>query len=231
MADGQPGGPFYERRWFQGTAAVVALLGALIALIGPLRGAVSDLFSSSTPHFETEVVFDRGSAMNGKLAQAKRQLRKEIHTPLYRDAGLALRTFGGSCHGGGEPVVDFGTHHVHAVIQGVNGVERGEGPSDVYDAVSAAVRDLTDLPAGTETNVLVYLGAVSGCGASGNPARENAQLIHGLVQQSGIRVTIRFFGIGLSPSDSEQLHAFKHVLHNAVEVETSPGSGTGLSNG
>jgi hypothetical protein len=96
---------FYDSPWFKGTAAVVALLVGVVALIGPLRGLIGDIFAGSgLPRIEYMIVFDHGEAMNEeinsqgdtKLSQAKREAIRVV-SPIVSD-GLALRTFGGTCN-------------------------------------------------------------------------------------------------------------------------------------
>jgi hypothetical protein len=83
----------------------VALLVGVVALIGPLRGLIGDIFAGSgLPRIEYMIVFDHGEAMNEeinsqgdtKLSQAKREAIRVV-SPIVSD-GLALRTFGGTCN-------------------------------------------------------------------------------------------------------------------------------------
>src|ERR671932_420959 len=114
MADDRPGGAFYERRWFKGTAAVVALVVSTAALVGVLSGVIGDVFSSHLPRVETEIVFDTGETMNAtyqgstKLDFAQSDLAHYV-VPFSQE-GIALRTFGGSCGEKGNLAVDFGAN-------------------------------------------------------------------------------------------------------------------------
>ena len=78
---------FYDSPWFKGIGAVVAVLVGVVALVGPLRGLIGDIFAGSgLPGVEYEIVFDHGSGMNTevnaqgetKLTQAKREVTRVV---------------------------------------------------------------------------------------------------------------------------------------------------------
>jgi len=232
MAESQPGGPFYERRWFHGTAAVVALVGAVVAVVGPLRGAISDLFSSSPPRIETEVVFDGGAAMNAKyrssgetkLDFARRDLARYV-VP-FTNEGLALRVFGGTCGQKGSLVVGFGAGHGDDVTKAVDRLRQGQGSSDLFTAVGAAVDDFTCVPSDTVKRVIVYVGAIDNCASTTNPALDNAREIRDFMKGKGIRASFKFFDVGLSHHDRAELHSFESALPS-VQVVGPPSGASG----
>lgn len=222
---------FYDSAWFKGLAAVVALLVGVVALVGPLRGLVGDLFSSSSlPQAEYEIVFDHGDAMNAevnpqgdtKLTQAKRDA---IHAvgPIASD-GLALRTFGGTCNetASGPPRVPFGSNHSDDVINEIKQLPAGSGKSNLYGAVAAAVQDFNNLPRDTIKNVFVYVGGIDNC--AGSPS-STAHSIKDFMAQRDINAAFKFFTFDLSQQDRSDLETFKHIVPSQVELVPSGPSG------
>lgn len=232
MNDGDSRSHFYDSPWFRGIAAVVALLVGVLALIGPLRGLVGDLFApSSLPLNEYEVVFDSGEGMNQlvaenttKLDKAKQQLRATIGG-LATD-GLALRTFDGKCKQSQKPLdVGFGANHNDDVINKINQLDEGSGGSNLYAAVLASVQDFNDLPSDTIKHVFVYVGAIDSCGEL--TAESAANNIKSILQGRDIQTSFKFFTFNLSSQEEADLAAFKKVL---PQTETVPiGSGETLS--
>ncbi len=98
------GVPLYERCWFRGAAAVVALLAAVAALVGvpKLWDVVAGIFNPDLPRNNTEIVLDASSGMSDpfeaaptKLAAAKRAVGDSVAP--FTNQGLALRRIGGEC--------------------------------------------------------------------------------------------------------------------------------------
>jgi hypothetical protein len=232
MADDESHSPFYENRWFKGTAASVALLVSVAALVGPLRSVIDDLFSSDLPRVDTEIVFDTGSTMNSsfggseqsKLDWAKQRLARDVIP--YRNEGLALRTFGGPCGQPGNLAVPFGADHGDDVTKAVNNVRQGEGDSDLSVAVQSAIDDFTGLPSDTVKQVIVYVGAVNQCGLTSRPAEESAKAIKQFMQNKGVKPHFKFIGVDLSSQEQAQLQSFKSVLPGLEVVGPSGTSGT-----
>jgi hypothetical protein len=222
---------FYDSPWFKGTAAVVALLVGLVALIGPLRGLIGDIFAgSSLPRTETMIVFDHGEAMNEeinsqgatKLSQAKREAIGVVN-PIVSD-GLALRTFGGTCNeaSSGPPRVPFGANHNDDVVNEIKQLPPGIGESNLYGAVSTAVQDFNDLPADTVKNVFVYVGGIDNCGESASSTATN---IKNYLGQQDINAAFKFFTFDLSEQDQSELQSFKRILPEVEVVPTGGPSG------
>jgi hypothetical protein len=224
---------FYDSPWFKGVAALVALLVGVVALVGPLRGVIGDIFSGSgLPRVEYEIVFDHGSGMNmqinaqgeTKLSQAKREVTSVVN-PITSD-GLALRTFGGDCNETASvPLrVPFGANHNDDVINEIKQLPPGAGTSNLYGAVTAAVQDFNDLPSDTTKNVFVYVGAIDNCGTS---AASTATNIKNFLAQRDINTAFKFFTYDLSQQDQSDLQSFKQILPHDVEVVPTGPSGAG----
>jgi hypothetical protein len=222
---------FYDSPWFKGTAAVVALLVGVVALIGPLRGLIGDIFAGSgLPRIEYMIVFDHGEAMNEeinsqgdtKLSQAKREAIRVV-SPIVSD-GLALRTFGGTCNAtsSGPPRVPFGANHNDDVVNVIKQLPPGLGKSNLYGAVTAAVQDFNDLPPDTVKNVFVYVGGIDTCGGSASSTATN---IKNFLAQRDINAAFKFFTFNLSAQDQAELQSFKRVLPSAVEFVPTGTSG------
>ena len=229
MADPESGGTFYESRWFKGTAAVVALLVSLAALSVPLRGAIDDLFSSSSlPRIETEIVFDHGINMSGpfgdsgmtKLQWAKQDVARGAIP--YAESGLALRTFGDGCSTPGNLVVDFGANHGDDVTKQVNNLEPSQRDSDLTTAVEAAIDHFTNLPSDTVKQVVVYVGTLDQCGQTGE---QSAKDIRDFMQEKGVKPQFKFIGVDLSSTEQQQLQAFRSVLPSLSVASPSGASG------
>jgi hypothetical protein len=217
VADADSGGAFYESRWFKGTAAVVALAGAVAALVGPVRGAISDLFSSETPRVNTEIVFDSSAAMKAPFGEAGTKLDAAKHAVAdyarpFTNQGLAFRSFGG-CGQNGKLAVDFGADHGDDVAQAA-AAQQPQGGSDLNDAVRAAIDDLTALPGDVGKHVVVFTGAVDQCGGAVASARD----INDFLQGSGVSADFRLIGVSLSDQDKAQLEVLKNALGKAAET-------------
>jgi hypothetical protein len=224
---------FYDSPWFKGTAAVVALLVGVVALIGPLRGLIGDIFAGSgLPRTETMIVFDHGEAMNEeinsqgdtKLSQAKREAIRVVN-PIVSD-GLALRTFGGTCNetSSGPPRVPFGANHNDDVADEIKQLPPGIGRSNLYGAVASAVQDFNDLPADTVKKVFVYVGGIDNCGGS---ASSTATDIKNYLGQRDINAAFKFFTFDLSEQDQAELQSFKRILPEVELVPAGPSGAEG----
>ena len=224
---------FYDSPWFKGIGAVVAVLVGVVALVGPLRGLIGDIFAGSgLPGVEYEIVFDHGSGMNTevnaqgetKLTQAKREVTRVV-SPITSD-GLALRTFGGDCNETSSvpPRVPFGANHNDDVINEIKQLPPGNGKSNLYGAVSAAVQDFNDLPPDTVKNVFVYVGAIDSCGAS---ASSTATDIKNFLAQRDINAAFKFFTFDLSQQDQSELQSFRRILPKVEVVPTGPSGAEG----
>lgn len=213
MEDAEASRPFYERRWFKGTAAVVGLLGATFALIGPpkLWDVVHDLVWPDLPPSNTEYVLDASAGMGDafgaeeestKLSAAARTIGRSVG-PLEHE-GLALRRFGGPCEETGELLVDFSGGHNAEVSDAAADQEAG-GRSNLAGAVIAAIDDFNDgdrFPADQTftKRIVVVTGTVDEC--SGDRA---AELIRRRLERSGIELDFTYVGLGIPESDRDQL--------------------------
>jgi hypothetical protein len=65
--------PFYEQRWFQGTAAVLGMVAVVFSLIGPpnLWDAIANLFSDELPPSDTRYVVDASPAMGAPFGSGE----------------------------------------------------------------------------------------------------------------------------------------------------------------
>jgi hypothetical protein len=219
MVDGESRAPFYESRWFKGSAAVVALAVSVAALVGPLGGLIGDLFSSEHPRINTEIVMDSSAAMEDRLGPspitkldgAKGAIAD--YARPFADQGLALRAFGG-CDQTGQLLVDFGSNHGDDVAEAA-ARQQAHGGADLGDAVRAAIDDFTDLPSDTTKRVVVFAGAVDQCGGASATARDISDFLNG----TGVSAEFRLVGVDVSARDKAQLETLKRALGKAAETD------------
>ena len=224
MADGEPSRPpFYESRPFQGAVAVVALLGAVWALVGaPAPWKIFDeIFSSDLPSSNTEIVLDASAAMGDPFGASGTKLDiaagavGDFAVP-FTNEGLALRGFGGGCDEAGELLVDFGENHGEDVRDAAAAAEPG-GSSNLANAVIAAIDDFADgdrFPdRDSPKRVVVFTGTVDDC--LGDSA---AAEIRREVERSDVDAVFKLIGVRVSEEDRERLRTLKDALGVHAEV-------------
>lgn len=219
MADPEEG-RFYERPWFKGTGAVVALALSLATAIGLVIGLVTGLFSSSPPHVNTEIVFDASAAMQDRFVPnepaTKLAVGQEAVAEYARpiaNQGLALRSFGG-CGQNGQLAVGFGTNHADDVTSAAER-QQPRGGSDLGDAVRAAIDDLTALPEDSVKRVVVFTGGAGQCGGTCTSARDITEFLQG----TGVTADFRLVGLGVSSEAKSQLECLARGLGKGAEAQ------------
>jgi hypothetical protein len=238
MADVQGSAPFYERRWFKGAAAAVALAAAVLALVGapkPWR-VVADIFSGgSVALSNTEIVLDTSSAMAGEFESGETKFDAAVRaigqSGERDDEGLALRRTSIGCEDEGELLVDFGTGHRDEVLSKA-GEQHPDGESNIVSAVIEALGDfrtdqqLQEGPASTR-RVLVFTTGRDEC-FSGNAARK----IEAELEQAQISASFTLIALKASEAELEWLKALEDALESAhAYVETRTPSTRGQLEG
>jgi hypothetical protein len=203
---------FYERRWFKGTVAVLGLIGAVVALIGPpkLWDVISDLFRNDLPPSDTEYILDASAAMGEpfgtvegatKLSAAAEAIAQSI-LPLENE-GLALRRLGGTCDETGDLLVDFGAGRNDEVSDAAADQEAA-GESNLAQAVIAAIDDFHGDRFPTDRTftkrIVVVTGTVDNC--SGDNA---AELIRRRLENAGVELDFTYVGLGIPEADRDRL--------------------------
>lgn len=215
--------PFYEQRWFQGSAAVVGLLGAIWAFSGAPKpwDAATDLTATEVAFANTQIILDASEGMTEpfgegtKLDAAMKAIREYV-IPL-RQEGLSLRRTGRSCEEGGELLVDFGKDHSDDVVEAA-AEQRAEGESSLAYAVIEAISEFTASdrfqgPAATRQVVIIAGGADDEC-LDNAPAEIRRKL-----DSSGIDATFKMVALKPSEDRREQLRSFTQALGEHAEVE------------
>lgn len=212
MQDSDARTAFYERRWFKGTVAVVGLIGAVVALIGPpkLWDVVSDLFRNDLPPSDTEYVLDASAAMGApfgtadgvtKLSAASMTIAQSV-VPLENE-GLALRRFGGTCDETGDLLVDFGEGRNNEVSDAAAD-QQAAGRSNLAQAVIAAIDDFHGDRFPTDRTftkrIVVVTGTVDDC--SGDNA---AELIRRRLENAGVELDFTYVGLGIPEAERNRL--------------------------
>jgi hypothetical protein len=224
MGDGKQKPPFYERRTFQGTAAVVALATAVLALVGPLKGIVDDLFPTTEPVTWIEVVLDTSSAMEKgfdgetRLEAATQAIEKSVKE--LDNSGLGLRRTATSCEGESEQLVGLGSDHTGEVISEAQNLSAA-GDSSIVDAVIGGLEEFNREPMasrGPESRrLLVFTAGVSEC-SSGNLGEEVAEALESAnVSKSGSKLEL--IALGASGEERAQLAEFETELGEYAKVK------------
>jgi hypothetical protein len=214
--------PFYEQRWFQGTAAVVALLGAVWAVSAKLWDAGTELTATEVARANTQIILDASAGMGEpfgegtKLDAAVEAIRKYV-VPLEEE-GLSLRRTGRSCEEGGELLVGFGKDHADDVAEEA-ARQKAEGESSLGYAVIEAITEFTSSdrfqgPASTR-QVIVITGAADDECLGGAAAAEISRKL----DSSGIDATFKMVALKPSQRTRERLDSFAAALGEHAEVE------------
>jgi hypothetical protein len=209
MADAQPGSAFYERSWFKGTAAVVALAVSLAALVGPPRlwDVIADIVSPELPGSNTEIVIDASAAMGEEFPPSGSKLQAQAgavnrYAANLSNEGLALRTFGGECDEGGDLVVDLGEEHGDDVGRAAAD-QQPQGKANLVSALARAIDDFTadDIPDDSKNRVVVFTGTgTDECYGTNAPAEINRE-----IERTGIDAEFRLVGLHVEKADQQQL--------------------------
>jgi Ca-activated chloride channel homolog len=213
---------FYERRWFQGAVAVVGLVGAVAALIGPpkLWDVIADLFSSEPPTSYTEIVLDSSTGMSAPFEEGATKLDAavsavETFVAPFENEGLALRVYGGNCDESGELVVDFGDDRADEVAGAAGELEPG-GSANFANAVIAAIDDFANREQFPDSDVrrrvLILAGSDDGC--RGDAAAEVCREL----RRSGIDAVFKLVGVKVPQDDRSPLRDLDRECGRQAEV-------------
>ena len=144
--------PFYEHRAFKGTAAAVALVTALVALVGPFGGLVDGLFPDSPERVAwTQVVLNTSSVMGegfgdgdettleaavGGVAKAIKELD---------NSGVGLRATSSSCEGESRKLIDLANGDAEEVILEAQ-KQQATGDASIVDAILGGLDEFNREP-------------------------------------------------------------------------------------
>ncbi len=223
MADPDRKPTFYERRWFQGAAALVALVAGVWALTSKVLDTASSLSAEEAAALvNTEVVLDASAAMaepfgdGTKLDAAVKAIETYV-MPLENDA-LALRRAGGSCVEVKEQLVDFEKGNGDELVEKTAEQEPG-GRSNMVSTVRAAISDFNEAqfhgPAATR-RILIFMGGEDEC------AEDAANEIRDDLAGAGIDAVFRVVALKVSSEEMKGLEGFKQALAPYAQVEIRP---------
>jgi hypothetical protein len=205
--------PFYEQRWFQGTAAVLGLVAVVFSLIGPpnLWDAIANLFSDELPPSDTQYVVDASAAMGAPFGSGEGETKLSAAAETIAAAvvsleseGLALRRFGGSCEDSGDLLVAFGDGHADDVGEAAR-EQSPEGASNLVNAVVAAIDDFNDgdrFPSDREfvKRIVVVAGTSDACFEE-----DAAEMIRRRLEQADIVLDFTFVGVAVPEDERDRL--------------------------
>lgn len=144
--------PFYEHRAFKGTAAVVALVTALLALVGPLRNAVDSLLSDSPERTAwVQVVLNTTSAMGQgfgdgggtRLDAAVNAIEKSVKE--LDNYAVGLRKTSASCKDESKPLIDLADGDSQEVINRAKEQDPA-GTASIVDAILGGLNEFDREP-------------------------------------------------------------------------------------
>lgn len=223
MGNGEKKPPFFERRTFQGTAAVVALATAILALIGPLRGIVNDLFPTTEPVSWVEVVLDTSSAMEkGFDGETRLQAATEAIEKAVKEldnTGLGLRRTATSCEGKSEQVVGLDNGNADEVIDEAQSLSP-EGSASIVDAVVGGLEEFNREPIASRgpqsRRLLVFTAGVSEC-SDGNLGEEIAEALETADISKSSKLEL--IALGASSDERAELEGFEAALEEYAQVK------------
>jgi hypothetical protein len=223
MSDDKKSTPFYERRLFQGTAAVVALVAAVLALEGRLGGIIGDLFPPPPPPVSwVEVVLDTSSAMQrefegesqleaagGAIAKAVKELDNE---------GLGLRRTATSCEGKSEQLVGLDSDHSEEVVNEAQS-QSPEGEASIVQAVVGGLEEFKREPIarrGAESRRLfIFTAGVNQC-SNGDLGEELAEELEAVDINTSSKLEL--IALGASDTEIARLEEIKAALKKYANV-------------
>lgn len=227
MADAKSNVPIHERPGFKGTVAVVALVAAVLGLLGvpKLWDVFADILAGEgVAVSNTEVILDTSAAMGSpfegedetKLDAAVRAIGQAGERD---DEGLALRGTGLDCEENGDLLVDFGTNHKGKVLS-VAEEQQAEGKSNIVNAVVEALGDFRTNPefSGPRSTrrVLVFTTGEDDCFEGDVAGKINSEL-----KGADISASFTLIALKASGEDLEQLEELENALVSAnAFVET-----------
>jgi hypothetical protein len=229
MSDDKKSPPFYERRLFQGTAAVVALVTAVLALEGQLGNLFHDLFPSKPPAASwSEVVLDTSAAM-GKHFGGRRETKLESAAQAVKttvgeldNAGVGLRRPPTSCEGSSEQLVDLADGRSDQVVSEARH-QKARGNSSIIGAIRGALHEFDQDPmrnGGSKSRHLyVFTTAAPSC-----PLDDPAGEVHALLKKArhGEPVGMDVFALG--PAQLESAEASSRSAQPRLELAAFGGS-------
>jgi|GEM_PF-3505909 len=200
---------FYEHPAFKGTAAVVALVAAALALIGPLSGVFDDLFPDSPPPVSwVEVVLDTSVAMEKEfdgqtmLEAAAASIGKTVKE--LENEGLGLRRTATSCKGRSEQLVELDSGHAEEVTEEAMS-QRPRGKASIVDAIVGGLQEFKREPIANRgpasRRLLVFTAGVSQCGEEDLEEEMTEALKEADISQSS---EVEVVALGRSGSDGAQ---------------------------
>jgi hypothetical protein len=219
--------PFHKQPWFLGLSATVVLVASITGIATGIFGIIKpDSLPKKFPQ-NVEIVLDRSIGMDQIFDGSKKKIEAAAHatTMLLRDhvlasTNLALREFGGSCHGRIEqPALSFRPNNREAVGKAVEGL-KPQGEATLFYAVLEAINDFSD-PArfeGVEKEIIVIVGNEDACQTSASPVPgpSSANVHNALLKQgnkSAIKLDFQFIGVGLGEQGKIQLQALAEATN------------------
>lgn len=207
----RPGIPFEKKKLYTTTAAIIALVGAVLAAIIKFHDVLS-LFKPKQVQENTEIVLDRSEAMNQQfeggtkmqaaLAAVENVLREQV---ADRD-NLAFRQFGGPCSGDNTQLaIKFDQNNVDQLRKLLQNV-RAEGQASLAHAVIDASADFNDPERfkGVSKRIIVITGGDDACVPNPIDAiRERLERN----KRAGFEIQLdyHFIGLGLTAPQQQNL--------------------------
>lgn len=207
----RPGIPFEKKKLYTTTAAIVTLIGGVLAAVIKFHDVLS-FFKPKQVQENTEIVLDRSEAMNQQfeggtklqaaLAAVENVLREQV---ADRD-NLAFREFGGPCSGDNTQLaLKFDQNNVDQLRKLLQNT-RAEGQASLAHAVIDASGDFNDPERfkGVSKRIIVITGGDDACVPNPIDAiRERLERN----KRAGFEIQLdyHFIGLGLTPPQQQNL--------------------------
>jgi hypothetical protein len=204
-ADDEPPGddkPRKQRPWFLDPRAIVAFLGALVALILGLSQLLAKL-DDPPANVSAEYVVDVSRGMNGKIGRNEKlpAVAAEVvsHVENTPSLSTALRFSGPACtQEYQEPDVSFAEDNGDQFTDALRGRDSG-GDSNFANAIAHAVSDFTgrsDAAESANKSLFIFVGGRDTCANA--PSATIGRVLRNL-SGTNLQLNLKFVGVNVPP--------------------------------
>ena len=200
---------FDKRRWFVGLAAVIGVVGGLVAIFNGVAPYFTPKPAASVSQ-NTEIILDRSESMARRLDDGTTRLdlaRKAVDRVLGHEIdgdNLAFREFGGACPDGvthAPPTLSFSQENAQRVRDEIKGLN-AKGKATLVAGLRDAIADFSDETRfkGLGKRIIVITGNLDACGDRFE--HDVVDKLNALKKGSDSKIVLDldFIGIGLEPA-------------------------------
>jgi hypothetical protein len=192
-----------ERPWFLDPRAIIAFLGALVALILGLTQLLKQL-DDPPAQVSVEYIVDVSRGMKGRIGPEEKlpAAAAEVvsHVQDQPSLSTALRLSGPACtQGYKEPDVSFAEDNSDAFSDAFEGLQP-RGGSDFVSAVEHAVDDFSgrsDAAQSKTKSLFIFVGGRDTC--TDQPRAEIGRALRTLAASEQVQLNLKFIGVSIPP--------------------------------